>query len=61
MADKSALYPRASWDECIEFVKTVSSINLKAVSYSEVAKKYGLTNPTANPLPPKSAHANNLG
>lgn len=61
MADKSALYPRASWDECIEFVKTVSSFNLKAVSYSEVAKKYGLTNPTAKSFTAKVGACKQFG
>lgn len=38
MADKSAQYPKSTWNDCIEFMKTVSSFNLKAVSYGKVAK-----------------------
>lgn len=44
MAEKSVLHPKVTWNECIEFAKTVSSFNLKAVSYAEVGKKYGLNN-----------------
>lgn len=61
MADKSAMYPRASWDECIEFAKNVSSFNLKAVSYGEVAKKYGLTNPTAKSFSAKVGACKQFG
>ena len=61
MADKSALYPRASWDECVEFAKTVSSFNLKAVSYNEVAKKYGLTSPTAKSFTAKVGACKQFG
>lgn len=42
MADRSAQYPKIPWNECIDFVKVVSSFNLKVVPYIEVAKKYGL-------------------
>lgn len=40
--EKSALYPNATWNDCIEFVKTVDSFKLKSVAYIEVAKKLGL-------------------
>ena len=42
--EKSNLYPNANWNDCFEFAKTISSFNLKAVSYAEVAKKYGISN-----------------
>ena len=45
--EKSALYPNTTWSDCLDFVRTISAFGLKAVSYSEVAKKYGLTSPTA--------------
>ena len=44
--EKSALYPGATWAECIELIKKISSFNLKAVSYQELAKKYGLSSTT---------------
>lgn len=45
--EKSALYPKTSWNDCLEFVRTIAGFNLKSVSYLEVAKKYGLNNPSA--------------
>lgn len=44
--EKSNLYPNATWEESLEFAKTIADFNLKVVSYSEVAKKYGLTSTT---------------
>lgn len=61
MAEKSAQYPKVSWNDCMEFVKTVSSFNLKAVSYSEVAKKYGLTNPAAKSFTSKLSTCRQFG
>lgn len=61
MADKSAQYPKSTWNDCIEFVKTVSSFNLKAVSYGEVAKKYGLTNPAAKSFTSKVSTCKQFG
>lgn len=61
MAEKSAQYPRATWNDCIDFVKTVSSFNLKAVSYGEVAKKYGLNNPTAKSFTSKVSACKQFG
>ena len=40
--EKSALYPNATWNDCFEFVQIVDSFRLKAVAYTEVAKKLGL-------------------
>lgn len=59
--ERSSLYPRATWNDCIEFVKTVSSFSLKAVSYGEVAKKYGLTNPKANSFTSKISTCKQFG
>lgn len=42
--EKSALYPKASWNDCLEFVRTIAGFHLKTVSYKEVAKKYGVNN-----------------
>lgn len=61
MADKSAQYPKTTWNECIDFVKTVSAFNLKAVSYGEVAKKYGLTSPTAKSFTSKVSTCKQFG
>lgn len=61
MADKSAQYPKSTWNDCIDFVKTVSSFNLKAVSYGEVAKKYGLTSPTAKSFTSKVSTCKQFG
>ena len=43
MADreKSALYPGATWNECIDLIQKINSFSLKSVSYQELAKKYG--------------------
>lgn len=61
MAEKSALYPMVSWEVCLEFVKTVAEFNLKAVSYSEVAKKYGLNSPTAKSFTSKLSTCKQFG
>lgn len=41
--EKSALYPNATWDDCMDFIKTIDSFKLKSVAYVEVAKKMGLS------------------
>lgn len=61
MAEKSALYPMVNWEVCIDFVKTVAAFNLKAVSYSEVAKKYGLNSPTAKSFTAKISSCKQFG
>jgi len=45
----------------MEFVNTISSFNLKAVSYSEAAKKYGLNNPTAKSFTAKISSCKQFG
>lgn len=61
MAEKSAQYPKVTWEDCIEFVTTVSSFNLKAVSYGEVGKKYGLSSPTAKSFTSKVSTCKQFG
>ena len=61
MAEKSAQYPMVPWDTCIEFVEKVASFNLKAVSYGEVAKKYGLSSPTAKSFTSKVSTCKQFG
>ena len=59
--EKSNLYPNATWEDCFEFSKTISSFNLKAVSYSEVAKKYGLTSTTTKSFTGKISSSKQFG
>ncbi len=61
MAEKSVLHPKVTWDECMEFAKTVSSFNLKSVSYTEVGKKYGLSSPTAKSFTSKLSTCKQFG
>lgn len=44
--EKSALYPNTTWNDCLDFAQTISAFGLKAVSYGEVAKKYGISTTT---------------
>ena len=48
--EKSALYPNATWEDCLEFIRTIDSFKLKSVSYMEVAKRYGLSSTTTKSL-----------
>lgn len=59
--EKSALYPGATWAECIELIKKISSFNLKAVSYQELAKKYGLSSTTTKSFTAKIGAAKQFG
>lgn len=59
--EKSALYPGATWDECMELIKKISSFNLKAVSYQELAKKYGLSSTTTKSFTAKIGAAKQFG
>lgn len=59
--EKSALYPGATWSDCMEFIQKISSFNLKAVSYHELAKKYGLSNPTTKSFTAKIGAAKQFG
>ena len=61
MAEKSAQYPMVPWSTCMEFVEIVASFNLKAVSYAEVAKKYGLNSPTAKSFTSKVSTCRQFG
>lgn len=59
--EKSALYPGATWGDCMEFIQKIGSFNLKAVSYQELAKKYGLSNPTTKSFTAKIGAAKQFG
>lgn len=59
--EKSALYPGATWTECVDLIKKVSSFNLKAVSYHELAKKYGLSSTTTKSFTAKIGAAKQFG
>lgn len=59
--ERSALYPGATWDDCMEFIRKIGSLNLKAVSYQELAKQYGLSNPTTKSFTAKIGAAKQFG
>lgn len=59
--EKSVLYPGATWAECIELIKKISSFNLKVVSYQELAKKYGLSSTTTKSFTAKIGAAKQFG
>lgn len=59
--EKSALYPGATWSDCMEFIQKIGSFNLKAVSYQEIAKKYGLSNPSTKSFTAKIGAAKQFG
>lgn len=59
--EKSALYPSVTWSDCMDFIQKINSFNLKAVSYQELAKKYGLSSPTAKSFTGKLGAAKQFG
>lgn len=59
--EKSVLYPSVTIAESIEFVKVVDSFKARTVSYSEVAKKYGLTSVTTKSFTQKIGSAKQYG
>lgn len=59
--EKSALYPGATWSDCLDFIQKIGSFNLKAVSYQELAKKYGINNPTTKSFAAKISAAKQFG
>lgn len=63
MADreKSALYPGATWSECLDLIKKIDSFGLKTVAYHELAKKYGLTSVTTKSFTAKIGAAKQFG
>lgn len=61
MAERSAPYPRATWNDCLEFARTVSSFNLKAVSAFDVAQKYGINNVGAKSFSSKLSTSKQFG
>lgn len=63
MADreKSALYPAATWGDCMDFIRKIDSFHLKAVSYGKLAEKYGLTSTTTKSFTSKIGAAKQFG
>ena len=63
MADreKSALYPGATWNECLDLIKRIDSFGLKTVSYQELAKKYNLSSITTKSFTTKIGAAKQFG
>ena len=59
--ERSSQYPKSTWNECIDFVQKASELSLSAVSYDEVAKKYGLSNPTAKSFSAKLSTCKQFG
>ena len=59
--EKSALYPNATWGDCMDFIRKVSTFNLKAVSYAEVAKKYGLASTSTKSFTSKISSCKQFG
>lgn len=59
--EKSALYPGVTWGECVDLIKKINSFNLKAVSYQELAKKYGLSSTTTKSFTAKIGAAKQFG
>lgn len=59
--ERSPLYPSSSWTDCIEFAKIIDSFKLKAVSYTEVAKKYGINNTTTRSFMSKISSSKQYG
>lgn len=58
---KSALYPNATWEDCLEFIRTIDSFKLKSVSYMEVAKRYGLSSTTTKSFTSKISSSKQYG
>lgn len=59
--EKSALYPGITWNEAIDFIKKINSLNLKTVSYQTVAEKYGLKSPSTKSFMAKISAAKQFG
>lgn len=59
--ERSSQYPGATWGECMELIKKISSFSLKAVSYQELAKQYGISNPATKSFMAKIGAAKQFG
>ena len=59
--EKSALYPNATWEDCLDFIRTIDSFKLKSVSYVEVAKRYGLSSTTTKSFTSKISSSKQYG
>ncbi|MBQ8063453.1 MAG: hypothetical protein IJ230_05900 [Clostridia bacterium] len=61
MAERSTLYPIVTWEASLDFIKVIDSFKYKLVSYSEVAKKLGLSNITTKSFTGKISTAKQFG
>lgn len=59
--EKSPAYPRATWDDCMEFVKTVNDFNYKSVASLAVAEKLGITNLSSKAFVSRVSSAKQFG
>lgn len=59
--EKSALYPNATWNDCMDFIKTIDSFKLKSVAYMEVAKKMGLNSVSTKSFTSKISTSKQFG
>lgn len=41
--ERSALYPSATWQECLDFIEKFKGLKVKKASYEEMAKTYGVS------------------
>ena len=61
MAERSAQYPIVTWEASLDFIRLIDSFKYKLVSYSEVAKKLGLSNITTKSFTGKISTAKQFG
>lgn len=61
MADRSAQYPIVTWEASLDFIRIIDSFKYKLVSYSEVAKKLGISNITTKSFTGKISTAKQFG
>lgn len=61
MAERSTLYPIVTWEASLDFIKLIDSFKYKLVSYSEVAKKLGLSSITTKSFSGKISTAKQFG
>ena len=58
--EKSVLYPSATWEECVEFIKKIDRYNGK-VTYDTVAQDYGLKTATTKSFAYKLSTSKQFG
>ncbi|WP_099467430.1 hypothetical protein [Konateibacter massiliensis] len=59
--EKSAMYPSASWNDCLDFIKIIDSFRAKSVAYVAVAESYGLKSITTKSFTSKIGTAKQFG